>query len=491
MVRVRRVMRALLRRIRAATLTSVAVAVPLRALAAEGESPVSSEPSGSEASSAVISPTSDSAPPASGEATRAAETAPVTTEAPPPTPTVASAPAASPTPLPSVATGQAASEGAPHRSRPSDDVFDLDVDDPRVPAFLRALRAGRDSLMLGGWIRPGFTYVVDSDFNEDDADGFEFYDARLIGRGDLPIAGDFGASFRFNFDVNRGNFAVRDTYGTLWYDNDLAALDVGLLKTPLGLSLLQSQSSMQLPVNTILRRLAFGRDLGAQLRSEFTLGPVWLHVAGMVSNGDAGFRQRRNVDDALVYTGRLEIAPLGKMKREEADLHDSDFQLTLGFSAGHNGALTSDLGLQDTGAEETKLEGDIRLWFKGASVRAEYLRALRGDNEATPGFERYGLSVQAGYVLPIPLETPRFEVVGRLQQADVNMSLAGDEAADYLIDNAEARVIDVGVNAYFAKHAAKLQIAYQLTDLLEGRVPTGEDVPIGDAVLVALQFGWL
>lgn len=377
------------------------------------------------------------------------------------------------------------------KERPSDNVFDLDVDDPRVPSFLRALRAGKDSLMLGGWIRPGFTYVVDSDFNEDDADGFEFYDARLIGRGDLRIARDFGASFRFNFDVNRGNFAVRDTYGTLWYRNDLAALDVGLLKTPLGLSLLQSQSSMQLPVNTILRRLAFGRDLGAQLRTEFSVGQVWMHVAAMVSNGDSGFRQRRNIDDSLVVTGRVEVAPFGKMKREEADLANSDFQLALGFSAGHSGALTNDLGLQDTGAEETKLEGDLRMWFRGASVRAEYLRCMRGDNDAGPGFARYGLSVQAGYVLPIPLSLPKFEVVARLQQADVNSSLAGDEGADYLIDNAEMRVIDIGVNAYFAKHAAKLQVAYQLTDLLEGSVPTGEDVPVGDAVLVSAQFGWL
>jgi hypothetical protein len=376
------------------------------------------------------------------------------------------------------------------RSTP-DDVFLLDHDDAKVPSFLRALRAGRDSLLLGGWIRPGYTYVVDSDFNDDDADGFEFYDARLIGRGDVPIAGDFGASFRFNFDVNRGNFAVRDTYGTLWYDHDLVALDVGLLKTPLGLSLLQSQSSMQLPTNTIVRRLSFGRDLGAQLRSEFSLGPVWVYAAGMVSNGDAGFRQRRNLDDQLVVTGRLEVAPFGKMRREEADLDDSDFQLTLGFSAGHNGALTNDLGLQDSGAEETKLQGDVRAWFRGASLRAEYLRGMRGDNDAGPGFDRYGLVVQAGYVLPIPLDFPRFELVGRFQQADVNTSLRGDEAADYLIDNTETRVVEIGANAYFARHAAKLQVMYQMTFLEEGQVPTGEDVPVGDALLTALQFGWL
>jgi hypothetical protein len=71
------------------------------------------------------------------------------------------------------------------------------------------------------------------------------------------------------------------------------------------------------------------------------------------------------------------------------------------------------------------------------------------------------------------------------------MSLQGDEDEDYVIDNTETRVLQFGANAYFAKHAAKLQVMYQLTDLLEGQVPTGEDVPIGDAFVTALHFAWL
>ena len=62
---------------------------------------------------------------------------------------------------------------------------------------------------------------------------------------------------------------------------------------------------------------------------------------------------------------------------------------------------------------------------------------------------------------------------------------------DYLIDNTETRVMQFGANAYIANHAVKIQAMYQLTDLLEGRVPTGEDVPIGDAFVMATQFAWL
>src|SRR5690606_23614551 len=61
-------------------------------------------------------------------------------------------------------------------------------DDPRLPSFLKAMRLGEDSLLLGGYIQPGFTYVSDTEFNPDDQDGFEFNNVRLIGRGDKTIA---------------------------------------------------------------------------------------------------------------------------------------------------------------------------------------------------------------------------------------------------------------------------------------------------------------
>lgn len=346
--------------------------------------------------------------------------------------------------------------------------------------------------MLGGFIQPAFTYVADTEFNDDDTDGFEFNNARIIGLGDIEIYEGFGAGFRFNFDVNRGNFLVRDVYGTLHYRRDLAALDVGQLKTPLGMALLQSEAKLQFPISPATRKLSFGRDIGIQARTDFPVGPVWFHLAAMVANGEQGFRQRRNLDNEFVYVGRLEVAPLGRMERTEPDLENSDFQLTAGFSAGHNSALTNDLGIQDAGATETKFEGDLRMWFKGATIRAEYLRAFRGENDSGPGFGRYGLVVQAGYVLPIPIPLPQFELVSKLQMFDVNMDLDGAEGADYVVDNTETRIIQVGLNAYLAKHAAKVQAMYQLTDLLEGpQVDQNGDVLLGDLFMLAFQFAWL
>jgi hypothetical protein len=448
-------------------------------------------------------PAEPTAPPATPSAAPVEEPAPPVASPPAPgaapTPVVAPAPepialAPAPAAKPVAAAPQASAADADRGpSRDPDDVFLMAEDDPRIPTFLRALRAGKDSLRLGGWIQPGFRYVTDTEFNDDDADGFEFNNARLIGMGDLEIGAGFGAGFRFNFDVNRGNFLVRDTYGTLSFKKELVAIDVGQLKMPLGLAMLQSEAKLQFPVSPITRRLSFGRDLGAQIRSGFELGPTWIEASFMLANGEGGFRQRRNLDDEFVYAGRLEVAPLGRMELTEPDLDDSDFQLTLGFSAGRNGYLGNELGLQDVGAAETKIEGDVRMWFKGASVRAEVLRAMRGDTASNDGYGRSALVVQAGYVLPIPIRVPQFELVAKLQQYDVNTELAGDEDPEqYLVENTETRVLQFGANAYLAKHAAKIQVVYQLTDLLEGPMvdPDG-NVLLGDAVLAFLQFAWL
>lgn len=366
------------------------------------------------------------------------------------------------------------------------------ADDPRVPNFLRALRLGEDSLLLGGYLQPGFRYVSDTDFNDDDSDGFDFGNADIIGRGELVIWQKLGAALRFDFNVNQGSFNVRDAYGTLFWDKDLVALDVGQLKVPTGLSNLQSEAQLAFPVSTRVKKLGWNRDIGVQLRSEIPVGPVAIGLMGMIANGDGGFRQRTNIDNEFLYAGRLEVSPLGRMARSEPDLEQSKFQLSVGGSASYNGSLGNELGLADAGAGEMRFGGDLRFWWKGLSGRAEYVRAFRGENAARPAFQRYGAMGELGYVLPIPIAFPLFEVVARYEQLDLNTSLDGTEGDDYVVDDSEVRNLQFGLNAYVAKHAVKLHFAYQLTDLLEGpMVDRNGDVLIGDTVYVFTQFAWL
>jgi hypothetical protein len=359
--------------------------------------------------------------------------------------------------------------------------------------------------MMGGYIQPGFFYQRDTEFNQDDQDGFDFGNARITGRGMIPTIDRLHMGFKFNFDVNRGNFGVRDVFGSLWWgnpartaaDTELARIrhlgfDVGQLKQPFGLALLQSQSKLQFAFSSPIRILAFGRDIGARVRSDFELGPVWIRILAMIANGEGGFRQRRNLDNEFQYTARLEIAPLGEMELSQVDLKDSDFQLTVAGNIGYTPSLGNGLGLNDVGAEETRYGGDIRMWFRGASLRFETTLGQRGANGPEPAIGRWGVSGQAGYVLPIPIDLPQFELVFRYAQYDVNDEFDGTEGADYVVDTTEVRVIEPGLNVYLFEHAMKLMMNYRLTDLQEGpKVDTNGDVLLGDAWLTYFQFAFL
>lgn len=423
---------------------------------------------------------------------------------PPPAPEVPEASEAT-----AVTEGAAGDELAVTTTRPGDASLVEDGDEApgdHVPSFLRALRLGGDSLMIGGYIQPGFFYQADTEFNQDDQDGFDFANARLTGRGDLDLWYGLGAGFRFNFDVNQGNFSVRDVYGILsWAQDEVAegaprptarvdaiAVDAGQLKQPFGLSLLQSEAKLQFPLSTPIRIIAFGRDQGARLRAQVELGPVWIRLMGMVANGEGGFRQRRNLDNRFQYTARIDVAPFGEMELSEGELKDRDFQLTVGGNIGHTPSLGKGLGLGDVGAREERYGGDLRMWFRGASLRGEFIYGQRAENGGARGFGRYAVSVQGGYVLPLPLAYPQFEPVLRYVQYDVNNRSDGVEGTDYIIDNTRVRVIEPGLNIYLFEHAAKLLMSYRLTDLLEGpRTDENGDVIIGDAFLTYFSFAFL
>ncbi|MFO0612409.1 MAG: porin [Polyangiaceae bacterium] len=408
--------------------------------------------------------------------------------APSPTPPAPSPPGSGPTATPEP---PKAAPAAPPKEVPFD-AFTASPDDPRVPNFLRALRLGKDSLLLGGYIQPGFRYVTDTEFNNDDTDGFEFQNARLIGRGETRIYSKLGAEFRFDFDVNNGNFSVRDVYGSLTWDKDLIALDLGQFKVPFGLASIQPESKLQFPIPASDRRITFDRELGAALRSWIPIKDVHIGATAMVGNGEGGFRQRRNLDGKFMVAGRVEVDPLGRMELDEPDLENRKFQFAVGANVVYNAALGNELGLNDVGAGEVRVGGDARFFFRGASLRGEYLHGFRETHGSEAAFQRYAFSIQAGYVLPIPIPLPKFELVARIAQFDVNESLDGTEGDDYVVDNTETRILQFGANVYVAKHAVKFHFLYQLTDLVEGpRVDSNGDVLIGDAIFIGSQFGWL
>jgi hypothetical protein len=352
-------------------------------------------------------------------------------------------------------------------------------------------------LRLGAYVQPGFTWVANSTFNDADDDGFAFANARLTGEGRRAIIPDLDASFAFNFDVNQGNFDVKDVYASLDWRDGFVGLDVGQLKTPFGLALLQSEARLQLPLSPRIRVLSFDRDLGAQLRGRINaprgVGIDWW---AMIANGEGGFRQRRNADNAFLYVGRVEITPLGSIDPGEPDLFDSDLRIAVGINGGYTPELGSGLGLDDVGAKEHRGGGDIRLHWHGLSARAEYLYADRGNNPGSPSFTRYGFHGQLGYVLPWTYLGVQLEPVLRFEQIDLNEDLEGDETGTPVLEETETRIYEAGFSLYLAGHSAKLHAAYRRTDLLEGIVnepdPDGGTRPLlHDSVIALIQLGWL
>ena len=351
---------------------------------------------------------------------------------------------------------------------------------------------------LGGYLQPGFVAVANSDFNADDREGFELANARITGEARRALIPDLDAHLTLNLDVSRGNLDVKDVYGTLSWRDGLVAVDVGQLKTPFGLALLQSEALLQLPLSPRIRGLSFDRDLGAQLRGRY-IAPKGIGIDwwAMIANGEGGFGEPRNVDNELLYAGRLEVTPLGSMDRSVPDLYDSDLRVAVGGDAGYTSSLGRGLGPGDLGAEELRVGGDVRVHWRGLSVRGEYIWADRGDNgAASPGFNRYGLHAQVGYVLPWVYWGVQLEPAFRFEQLDLNEDLAGDETGAPVLEQAEVRAYEAGLNLYIAGHSAKVQIAYRRNDLREGIVdepdPDGGTRPlIGDSLLTFLQVAWL
>lgn len=364
----------------------------------------------------------------------------------------------------------------------------------KTPKFLRPLTLAGESLRLGGYLQPGFVHVSNTEFYADDQDGFDFANARVTGRGRHAIHGALQIGFDFNFDVNAGNFSVRDAAGSLIWRDGLLRFDIGQLKQPSSLSLLQYQWGLQFPFSPDTRRIAFGRDQGASISSRGRIADkVHLSAAFMIANGEGGFRQRRNLDEKFLYTGRVELGGLAPVDLDDPDLGHSDFGFVFGAYAGHAKALGNGLGLDDVGASETRTGGDLRLKYRGLSARVEYLRGFRGANgPESPALERYATAAQVGYLLPIPIALPRFELVFRFQQSDVNTTRDGTEGAEYVVDNTARRIYEPGLVTYLYGHHAKLMLSYQLTDLVEGpRVDTNGAPLIGDAFLAFFQVAWI
>ncbi|MCB9535655.1 MAG: porin [Myxococcales bacterium] len=361
---------------------------------------------------------------------------------------------------------------------------------------LRPVQVAGDHLTLGGYFQPGYVAVKDTPFDNDDADGFQFGNARLTARGRLQATKQLEAGLRFDVEAGQGALQVRDLRGTLaWFDGALA-VDVGQFKVPFLLAELTSESRLQFAAPTDVDRLSYGRDRGLQVRAARTLGGVHLGAQLGVFNGE-GQNVSGNPDDDYTYAGRVEVHPLGEVSEGEPDLDGSPLRVAVGGSFLYSPTVArKDLSLGDAGAEEWRAAGELRLKWRGLSVRGEFVTAQLSGDSAAQEYGRRAFYAQAGYVLPLDF-VPKLELVARFARYDLNDEEdgyvpVGDRLQFEVQDNAETQQVDVGLNAYVVGHRLKVMLMYRLTDFQEGaEVDEDRDVLIGDTFYAFLQLGWL
>lgn len=374
------------------------------------------------------------------------------------------------------------------------------VDSNAAAASLPTVSAADDTtLAMGAYVQTGFAYRTQTSYlGQQDPTGFEFGNARLLGRGSQKLGDAVEGKLVLDFEVSRGAFFVQDVFGSVEWKKGLLAVDVGQMKVPMALSCLTPESQMQFAlVAPGLRDLFYNRDRGVRLRSRLDLGGAYVGTWAAMQNGE-GENIQFNANKHFLFSGRAEVGPLGEVPMGEPDLARSPFRFVVGGGAaytdrqGRSGAAFTAF---DNGSEDLRLAGDVRAHVLGFSFRGE---TIHGWSKRTDGtkFERGVFSVQAGYVLPLDLPVA-VEPVVRLEQHDLNdaegtAGFTDDPQNLWRPELANQRLYDAGVNVYAREHRAKISAMWRRTDFLEGAKDKSGAArnPIGDAIFVFGQFGW-
>lgn len=272
---------------------------------------------------------------------------------------------------------------------------------------------------------------------QDDINGFEMQDVRLIFRGYLHSPKLlYGIVVK---GVTDSAHEWRTHYAHITYEHaDELQLTAGLVKLPFGRQELTSKTAQQF-VDRSLANEMFNLDRGISAMVHGTLAKRLTYVAA-VANGFADptdSPSREQLDTHLAYLGRLMVHILGRPIRAESDLayskspqletglsvayHDDDGDRNGGASysvpdrirmgRGIGGNAASDL----TGTDLLQFGADAAFRYRGLSATAEYwVRSIDGDS-ALSDWERLtgrsdathqqGGTAQAGYfIIPKKIE---------------------------------------------------------------------------------------
>ncbi len=327
-------------------------------------------------------------------------------------------------------------------------------------------------------------------YNNVDPDGGESTDDMFFRRLRPYIAGSVTENWygKIQFDFGKAEddneVAVKDAY--LKYSGfnvKNLSLSIGNTKTPFAREFLTSSKRQQLVERTFSGDHNYGspdRQLGLRLDGKSGSKKVGYSVAvGAESHDPAASKldfdspanEQSDWNEGYVFAGRVDFHPLGAMKFDQGDFKSDEWKCTVGASAFTwsndddvntytdpvTGLTTSTSKVDLDQATGYELSGGVR--GKGLSFDLAYqtINAETVDTGFTGGIYSSGetdldkLTFEAGYML-----AKNFEIA------------AGYESQDADNYATEWERMNVGLNWFFNKHKAKVQLTYRMGENVDG-----------------------
>ncbi len=369
-----------------------------------------------------------------------------------------------------------------------------------LPASASAYRVHDDPendrfFEVSAYTQPYYRYVQDPCVYSADApppeacattrvpDGFGIARTRLTVKGQLAE----GVQLKLTLKM----FSQVELYNVIAKVRLARGLDfkVGRFKVPFSRQELTSDSRLQLASRSTFLKMHPGRQIGAALvwTTRFgieALPKKVLRIEAGTFNGERPKEGQVNADDEFLHALRVEVHPLGAMKRVEADLRPVEERSKPEVALGAGWTTESRRSWTEY-YDQTRMGADLALRWFGAFFYTEVFRYER-DHRTAHEADRNGFAwmAQLGGMIPAPYLEDHVELVGRIEQWDPETAEDGARASELLStipgagpaakDGTQGHQdISAALNWYLHGHALKVNATYT------HRTPT-EDWAVSD-----------
>jgi hypothetical protein len=349
-------------------------------------------------------------------------------------------------------------------------VAQTEVDERAMISFRKGLGFNAPDSSFGVNLRLRMQNRVAMNFNEDlNLEDIEARVSRLRLRFDGYILGP-KLTYYLQLSFSRGDQdwdnthvpnVVRDAM-VYYHINQKFYLGFGQGKLPGNRQRIISSGQQQFyDRSNVNANFTLDRDFGLFAYYSNKLGGIHYNLKGAISTGDG--RNQLRTDNGLMYTGRIELLPLGRFKKD-GDFSEGDLEFEntpkIGLAAGYalNQKARRTRGTTGSDLYESRdlqsLFADIIMKYRGWALYSEFI-SRKADNSAftyNPADSSMSVHVVAGHGINTQLSYcfPNYwEIAARYSVVNPDHEIRNLSMRDsYYI---------LGVNKYVRKHLTKFQ----------------------------------